>query len=570
MSRTLAAKWSCWLGTFALCLGWAAASDGLQAQEGAASGCSSCHDQEQKLKKSAHKSLTCESCHENHKNYPHPRDAAKPECSACHDSQVQDYARSVHESAAKKGAAAPDCAICHGSAHDLLRPKSAEFRAAAPDTCQMCHPEVADQYKTSVHGQAVVRGVAQAPLCTDCHGEHWIRKHTDAASPVSAGRVTETCGSCHGNVRLSRRFGMPADRLVSFEESYHGLAAKAGNQTVANCASCHGVHNILPSSDPKSTVNPKNLATTCGQCHAGAGQRFAITSVHIGKNGNEPLAVRCVRLFYMWLIPMVIGLMLAHNAGDWVRKVARVRFGAVETSESTAKYEAPKLRMLGFERVQHAALVISFLVLCWTGFALKYPDQWWAKPLLLWENRWPVRSWMHRGAAVVFIAVAAAHLLSLAVSRRLRWHWKELWPRRDDLSQAIHNMAYNLGLRPTRPQRSAHSYIEKAEYWAVAWGAIIMAVSGLMLWANDFMLARLPKQWLDVATGIHFYEAVLATLAIVVWHFYSVIFDPDVYPMDTAWFSGMSVRMPPVSSSAQTEKEETAGAQSSTGEDLNC
>src|SRR5262249_16719070 len=93
--------------------------------------------------------------------------------------------------------------------------------------------------------------------------------------------------------------------------------------------------------------------------------------------------------------------------------------------------------------------------------------------------------------------------------------------------------------------RSPHSYIEKAEYWAVVWGAIVMALTGLMLWATNFMLARLPKQWTDVITAVHFYEAVLATLAIAVWHFYSVIFDPDVYPMDTAWLKGFSVRRRP-------------------------
>ena len=73
-------------------------------------------------------------------------------------------------------------------------------------------------------------------------------------------------------------------------------------------------------------------------------------------------------------------------------------------------------------------------------------------------------------------------------------------------------------------------------------GAVVMAASGIMLWANTLMLKLLPKSWLDVATAVHFYEAVLATLAIVVWHFYSVIFDPDVYPMETAWFNGVSVK----------------------------
>ncbi len=63
-----------------------------------------------------------------------------------------------------------------------------------------------------------------------------------------------------------------------------------------------------------------------------------------------------------------------------------------------------------------------------------------------------------------------------------------------------------------------------------------------MLWANNLVMRLLPKLWLDVATSIHFYEAVLATLAIVVWHFYSVIFDPDVYPLNTAFLTGYSVK----------------------------
>jgi len=84
--------------------------------------------------------------------------------------------------------------------------------------------------------------------------------------------------------------------------------------------------------------------------------------------------------------------------------------------------------------------------------------------------------------------------------------------------------------------------VGKAEYWAVIWGTAVMAATGVLLWAVKYTLAWLPKTWLDVATAVHFYEAVLATLAIVVWHFYSVIFDPDVYPVDTAWLTGYSVK----------------------------
>jgi cytochrome b subunit of formate dehydrogenase len=531
---------SAWIG---LLLG-AALANPLAAASAPSAACSTCHDQGQKLEKSAHAGLPCDTCHESHEKYPHPAGIAKPVCSGCHPDQAGDYALGVHGQARKNGnEGAPDCAVCHGSAHELLAPGSQAFRAAVPDTCGMCHSEVAGQYRASVHGQALARGVTQAPLCTDCHGEHRILKHTNEASPVNAAHIRDTCGSCHGDVRLTRKFGLPSDRLVSFDSSYHGLAAKAGSQTVANCASCHGVHNILPSSDPKSTINPRTLPKTCGQCHPGAGTRFAISQVHVTEGNSEPAALRWVRQFYWLIIPVTIGLMLLHNGGDWVRKLIDRRFSVRRDTLGDRSFsEHGELRMLPFERVQHAVLALSFLTLAWSGFALKYPDQLWARPLLSMEGTYAMRSLIHRIAAGVFMAVTLTHLVSLVVSRKLREHWKEMLPTTNDPREALSNFAYNLGLGSEPPGRSSHSYVEKAEYWAVAWGAVVMISTGLLLWANNLVLKLLPKSWLDVATSVHFYEAVLATLAIVVWHFYPVIFDPDVYPLNTAFLTGITVR----------------------------
>jgi len=364
---------------------------------------------------------------------------------------------------------------------------------------------------------------------------------------VNPRQIRETCGRCHGDLRLSRKFGLPADRIVSFDASFHGLAGKAGSQSVANCASCHGIHNILPSSDPQSTVNPKNLPQTCGKCHPGAGTRFALGTIHAVPGGKEPAAVRLAREFYLLVIPLTIGLMFLHNLGDWVRKLIRLRFrpasaGQPSIADAYLSLHQREFRMYAFERVQHALLVVSFSVLVWTGFALKYPEQWWARPLVMWEGSWPVRGVVHRVAAVVLMAVSLAHAVSLILSSRLRDHWKTLIPRPRDATEALLNFLYNMGLRSRRPALSAHGYVEKAEYWAVVWGTAVMALTGLLLWANNLALQYLPKSWLDFATTVHFYEAVLATLAIVVWHFYTVIFDPDVYPLDTAWLTGYSVK----------------------------
>src|SRR5579859_261337 len=111
-------------------------------------------------------------------------------------------------------------------------------------------------------------------------------------------------------------------------------------------------------------------------------------------------------------------------------------------------------------------------------------------------------------------------------------------PTLDDARGAWQNVAYYLGLTSRKPEFPRFNYAEKAEYWALVWGMVVMAVTGIMLWAKVFVGNHMARWWLDVATAIHLYEAILATLAIIVWHFYQVFFDPDVYPMNWAWWDG--------------------------------
>jgi cytochrome b subunit of formate dehydrogenase len=240
-------------------------------------------------------------------------------------------------------------------------------------------------------------------------------------------------------------------------------------------------------------------------------------------------------------MPLVLGLMLAHNLGDWIRKVFRLRLRPAWNGEFRIPTPA-SVRMLRFERIERGLLILTFTSLVWTGFALKYPNEWWARPLLAWESGWAVRGTIHRVAGVVLIGLSLAHAVSLIVDRNLRAHWKILLPLRADASEAAAGFAYNLGLLRRRPRISSHSYVEKLEYWAVVWGTGVMAITGVMLWANTFVLTWLPKVVLNGALSIHYFEAVLATLAILIWHFYLVIFDPEVYPVDPAWLTGRGVR----------------------------
>lgn len=519
-------------------------------QEAVGTNCSTCHDQPKKMAGTAHASLSCSTCHPKHEKVPHPSGIPKPACASCHQDVAARNRLGVHGRARAQGnAAAPDCGVCHGDVHEVQRTGTEAFRKSIPELCGDCHDKVFAEYEESVHGKAVAQGIVQAPVCTSCHGEHQIQPPTSSASPVSPSHIPETCGRCHGDVRLTQRFNLPVDRIVSFEASFHGLALKAGSETVANCATCHGVHNILPSSDARSTINPKNLPKTCGQCHPGAGSRFAIARIHWTEGRSEPTPVRWVRVAYGILIPLLIGGMLLHSLGDWVHKVFQLRLKPARTAvpawpvASVVATRGPaSFRMYRFERIQHGLLILTFTTLAWSGFALKYPDQWWAKPLISWETGWQVRGTVHRIAGAVFIGLCVTHLVSLFADRTLRRHWKTLWPRRADVAEAIGNFAYILGLWRQPPKISFHSYVEKAEYWAVVWGAVVMAATGAMLWATTFILNWLPKVTLDAAITIHFYEALLATLAVIVWHFYTVILDPDVYPMDPAWLTGYSVR----------------------------
>jgi cytochrome b subunit of formate dehydrogenase len=185
-------------------------------------------------------------------------------------------------------------------------------------------------------------------------------------------------------------------------------------------------------------------------------------------------------------------------------------------------------------------LAITFVVLVYTGFALKFPEAWWALPLLQWESDFGVRGWIHRGAAVGMLLAGGIHLVHLAVDRRARACIAQMRPGREDLHEIRERFAFFFGHRPFLPEAPWIDYPEKMEYLAVIWGTMIMAVTGFVLWFQDLALRWLPTWVIDVATVVHFYEAILASLAILVWHFYAVIFDPVVYPMDTAWLTGRS------------------------------
>jgi len=488
---------------------------------------------EAKLAASVHKTNTCASCHADITS-KHPDDEvpAKPAaCAKCHERQSESYGASVHGLAAAKGEkGSATCSDCHDG-HTILPPTSPAsplHYSRLAETCGGCHDQEAKDVEESVHGKAVAAGRREAPTCTDCHSEHKI---TELKSSSTLKISADVCSDCHASERLNTKYNLPADRVKTFFESYHGLAAQYGSTLAANCASCHGVHKILPSTDPRSSIYKTNLVATCGKCHPGATENFVESKVHIDAateqaNGDIGGQINWwVRRIYLVLIFGTIGFMLAHNLLLFGKKV-RARFRGADLSV---------VRMSLSQRMQHFLLAVSFIILAVTGFALKWPDSWIGK---LMGSSEVFRSWSHRVAGIVLLVVGAYHIFYILKDKEGRKLVRDLFPVTKDLKDVAGSARYLTGLSADKPRIARFGYAEKMEYWAVVWGTIIMGVTGLMIWFKIDVTRFLPRWAVDVATTIHYYEAILACLAIIVWHFYHVIFDPDVYPLNWACWNG--------------------------------
>jgi formate dehydrogenase gamma subunit len=486
-----------------------------------------------KLAASIHKTNTCASCHSDITS-KHPDDnvAAKPaNCTGCHRPQTESYTASVHGRAFQAGRAdSATCSDCHDG-HTVLPPTSPDsplHYSKLALTCGVCHDQVAQEVAGSVHGKALAAGHREAPTCTDCHSEHKI----EALKGTSSLKISaDVCSKCHASERLNTKYKLPPDRVKTFFESYHGLAAQYGSTLAANCASCHGYHKVLRSSDPRSMIHKDNLVQTCGKCHPGATANFAQCKVHVDASAAKASADLggkinwWTRRVYIGMIVAVIGFMLAHNLLAFVKKV-RARY-------RTADFSVPRMSLS--QRWQHVTLGVTFVVLAVTGFALKFPDSWVAK--MLGSNE-AFRSWTHRIAGVVLLLAGVYHLIYLGRTKEGRRLVRDFLPLKKDIGDFIQNARYLTGLSKSKPLFARFGYAEKMEYWAVIWGTIIMGATGLGIWFKVGVTKFLPGWALDVALTIHYYEAILACLAIVVWHFYHVIFDPDVYPANWAALNG--------------------------------
>ena len=291
------------------------------------------------LSHSRHTKTACSQCHSQvnvSRVRPCETITQAVDCTSCHDEIGKFYASSTHgQLQGKSDPNAPTCKECHGT-HGVLGkrdPQSSTFATNVPTLCARCHREgqkaavryagrqheIIQNYTESIHGKGLLKsGLTVTATCTSCHTAHHVLPRTDPASSVNVNNVPATCGQCHHGIEEifassihGRQAAYPGKVLPvcndchtahsiirtdedrfrldimakcghcheeiakTYFDTYHGKVSRLGYTKTAKCNDCHGAHDVLAVTDPRSRLSRTNVAATCGKCHAGATRRFA-------------------------------------------------------------------------------------------------------------------------------------------------------------------------------------------------------------------------------------------------------------------------------------------------------
>ena len=193
------------------------------------------------------------------------------------------------------------------------------------------------------------------------------------------------------------------------------------------------------------------------------------------------------------------------------------------------------IRLNYSERAQHLILVASFVILVITGFMLNIPEE--ALMLLgsAGETVFLWRSILHRVAGTLMILVSLYHVYYLIFKPAGRRWISDMMMRVNDLKELKDTLSYYMDFKDTHPEYDRFCYKHKLEYFALFFGNTVMAVTGLLLWTESYW----SKFVLDISTLIHGMEAILASLAIIIWHMYEVHLRPHKFPVDNLWLTGL-------------------------------
>ena len=524
------------------------------------------------------------------------------DCSVCHAAEVEEHSRSVHGTlAALRDPDAPTCNDCHEH-HDTLgqeQPESPTFPTNVPGLCARCHTEgakaasreasseseIVSHYTMSVHGTGLLEsGLLVTAVCTDCHTAHLALPADDPESSVHADQVAQTCAQCHhgiyeqfassvhftstsegeaelpscsdchsphsiartdqGDFKLDiiDRCGRCHEEVTeTYFETYHGKVSRLGAETSAKCYHCHGAHDVLPVSDPRSHLSRDNIVGTCKQCHEGAHRQFAGYLTHATHHNREKYPFLFYAFWGMTLLLVGTLVVAGSHTALWIwrgyrHRERRAPHGRLEGSQHVR-------RLTAYQRWLHLIMLISFFGLAITGMMLKFSYMGWARFLSDLMGGFEPAGQIHRACAVLTFGYFTAHVVDLAkLVRRKGWRGlfnpeTTMMPTKRDWRELKATWRWFLG-KGEFPSYGRWTYWEKFDYFAVFWGVAIIGSTGLLLWFPETFTLVLPGQVINVATIIHSDEALLAVGFIFTIHFFNTHFRPGKFPMDPVMFTG--------------------------------
>ncbi len=552
---------------------------------------------------SAHGTKRCDECHSDITTLPHQLDL-KVDCRQCHGEIVEQFEQSSHRRFMSLGESlASACEHCHSNIHYTLvkeNGKSPVYPANLIRTCAKCHSDMQkakevvpdktmslQSYLSCVHGQGLIRhGLIVAAVCNDCHGSHNIQPASDERSMVNRKNLVATCGTCHQGIAVVYEKSIHGQLLAqgnpdvpmctschtnhpiapvetegfklgivkecggcheehdeSFERSYHGKVTSLGGTATARCSDCHHYHDILPKSDPHSSIASGNLITTCQRCHPKANKNFAEYVPHIDYRDRTNYPV----VFYTWLFMTVllVGTLVfftIHSILWFIRSL----FDKDLRHQVATSQGRHIMRFRLFHRMTHGLIIVSFLGLAATGFPLKYSYTNWAQKLMAFLGGYQVAGTLHRFFAILTLVYVVMHVgyivYYIRVKRRqpllkFLFGHESMVLRLKDIKDFWMHVKWFFWLGP-KPRWDRWTYWEKFDYWGEFWGVTVIGLSGLMLWFPTMFSIFLPGWMFNVATVVHSIEALLAAGVIFTVHFFNAHFRPGKFPMDPVIFTG--------------------------------
>lgn len=190
------------------------------------------------------------------------------------------------------------------------------------------------------------------------------------------------------------------------------------------------------------------------------------------------------------------------------------------------------------ERIQHLVLMACILVLIVTGLSLRFVDTAFGQAIITLEGGMASRGVLHRVASVGLILLWIYHALYVVFTERGHNQLMAICPGIQDFRDLAKTMRFSLGAAAEDARFGRFDFRQKFQYWAVAFGATTMSLTGLVLWFESESMAVMPKWVIDLTQIVHSEEGLLIFVVLFLWHVYDTHLRPGVFPMDRTWLTG--------------------------------